>query len=100
MPRYASVLVLAVTAANAEAILSGRRAVEVRKTPPKRLPARAYLAVSGTAAVAGECVLGEPVGKGPEGTLLPIGEPKTYRRAKELKSFGLKKVPRSFRYID
>jgi predicted transcriptional regulator len=100
MPRYASSLVLSVTKANADAILSGRRAVEVRRVPPKRLPARAYLAVSGTAAVAGECVLGEPVGRNEDGTILPIAQAKAYRRARELKYFGLKKVPRSFRYLD
>lgn len=100
MPRFASRLVLAVTPENAEAILSGKRAVEVRRFPPKRVPARAYLAVTGTGAVAGECVLGEPVGTGPDGTLLPISAPKAYRRAKAIASFGLPKVPRSFRYLD
>ncbi len=68
MPRYASHLVLTVTPANAEAILTGKRAVDVRRFPPKRVPARAYLAVTGTGAVAGECVLGEPVGTGGGGT--------------------------------
>lgn len=99
MPRYASTLVLSVTAANAEAILAGKRAVDVRRFPPRRLPARAYLAVAGTRAVAGECVLGEPVGSGPDGTLLPIGAPKAYRRPRPIDSFGLAKVPRSFRYV-
>jgi predicted transcriptional regulator len=99
MPRYASRLVLAVSAANADAILSGKRAVDVRKIPPRRLPARAYLAVAGTGAIAGECVLGEPVGEGPDGTLLPVSEPRPYRRPKALADFGLKKVPRSFRYV-
>lgn len=99
MPRYASTLVLAVTPANAEAILTGKRAVEVRRFPPRRLPARAYLAVSGAAHVAGECVLGEPVGSGPDGVLLPIGSPKAYRRPRPIGDFGLEKVPRSFRYV-
>lgn len=99
MPRYASTLVLAVTQANADAILAGKRAVDVRRFPPKRLPARAYLAVTGTAAVAGECVLGEPVGKGPDGTLLPIAAPKAYRKPKKIDTLGLAKIPRSFRYL-
>jgi predicted transcriptional regulator len=99
MPRYASTLVLSVTPENADAILSGRRAVDVRRLPPRRLPARAYLAVSGTRAVHGECVLGEPVGSGPDGTLLPIAAPKAYRRPRPIGSYGLAKVPRSFRYL-
>lgn len=100
MPRYVSSLVLSVTPANADAILSGRRAIEVRKVPPKRLPAKAYLAVTGTASVAGECILGEPVGKNSDGTVLPVVDAKVYRRARELKHFGMKKAPRSFRYVD
>lgn len=100
MPRYQSRLVLAVTPANAEAILAGKRAVDVRRFAPKRLPARAYLAVTGTGAIAGECVLGEPVGSGPDGTLLPISEPRAYRRPKAIARLGLEKVPRSFRYLD
>ena len=99
VPRYASRLVLAVTPANADAILSGKRAVDVRRVPPRRLPARAYLAVTGTRSVRGECVLGEPVGSGPDGTLLPIARPKPYRRARPIDAFGLKRVPRSFRYV-
>lgn len=31
--------------------------------PPRRLPAKAYLAVVGTRSVVGECVLGPPVGQ-------------------------------------
>lgn len=100
MPRLVSTLVLAVTPANAAAILSGKRAVEVRRFPPKRVPARAYLAVAGTRVVAGECVLGEPVGKSPDGTILPISAPKAYRRPKPIARLGLAKVPRSFRYLD
>lgn len=99
MPKYASTLVLVVTPANADAILSGKRAVDVRRVPPRRLPARAYLAVSGTRSVRGECVLGEPVGSGPDGTLLPIAAPKAYRRARPIDAYGLRKVPRSFRYL-
>lgn len=99
MSRYASSLVLTVTQANAEAILAGKRAVDVRTRPPSRLPARAYLAVAGTGTVAGECVLGEPVGKGADGTLLPIAAPKAYRRPRPIAAFGFARVPRSFRYI-
>lgn len=97
--RVASTLAIAVTPANAEAILAGRRAVDVRRFPPKRLPARAYLAVVGARAVVGECVLGEPVGKGPDGTLLPISAAKAYRRPKPIEHVGLAAVPRSFRYV-
>ncbi len=99
MPRYASALVLTVTPANADAILAGKRAVDVRRFPPRRLPARAYLAVTGTRSVRGECVLGEAVGSGPDGALLPIEQPKPYRRPRPIGAFGLKRVPRSFRYV-
>jgi predicted transcriptional regulator len=99
MPRVEASLVLAVTSENAAAILAGKRAVDVRRFPPKRLPARAYLAVTGTAAVHGECVLGEPVGTSKDGTLIPIGSPKAYRKPKPIDEFGLAKVPRSFRYV-
>ncbi len=100
MARFASHIVLTVTPANAEAILNGKRAVDVRRFPPRRLPARAYLAVAGTGAITGECVLGEPVGTGPDGTLLPISNPRAYRHPKSLESVGLARVPRSFRYVD
>jgi predicted transcriptional regulator len=99
MSKYESHLVLAVTRENADAILSGKRAVDVRRFPPRRLPARAYLAVTGTGAIHGECVLGEPVGSSADGTLLPIAAPKTYRRPKPIVAFGLEKIPRSFRYL-
>lgn len=99
MPKLASSLVLATTAANAEAILAGKRAVDVRRIPPKRLPARAYLAVTGTRAVHGECVLGEAVGTSRDGTLLAIASPKAYRKPRPIDEFGLTKVPRSFRYL-
>jgi predicted transcriptional regulator len=97
--KYESHLVLAVSRENADAILTGKRAVDVRRFPPRRLPARVYLAVTGTAAVHGECVLGEPVGSSPDGTLLPIASPRPYRRPKPIAAFGLEKVPRSFRYL-
>ena len=69
------------------------RMAAVRGTAP------AYLAVSGTASVHGECVLGEPVGASADGTLLPIAAPKAYRRPKPIDAFGVAKVPRSFRYL-
>ena len=100
MPKLAASLVLAVTAENAAAILAGKRAVDVRRFAPKRLPARAYLAVAGTRAVHGECILGEPVGTSKDGSLIPIGAPKTYRKPRPIDEFGLAKVPRSFRYLD
>ena len=53
-----SALVLATTAENAEALLSGERDRDHRRFPPKKLPARAYLAVVGTASIVGECQLG------------------------------------------
>ncbi|TMD61069.1 MAG: hypothetical protein E6I87_04290 [Chloroflexi bacterium] len=99
MPKYESHLILAVTRENADAILSGKRAVDVRRFPPRRLPARAYLAITGTGAVHGECVLGEPVGSGADGTLLPIASPKAYRRPRPIDAFGIDKIPRSFRYV-
>jgi len=49
-----SAIVLATTAENAEALLSGKRDRDHRRVPPKRLPARAYLAVVGTGSVVGE----------------------------------------------
>ena len=48
-----SAIVLATTAENAEALLSGKRDRDHRRIPPKRLPARAYLAVVGTGSVVG-----------------------------------------------
>ena len=53
-----SAIVLATTAENAEALLSGERDRDHRRFPPKKLPARAYLAVVGTGSVVGECTLG------------------------------------------
>jgi len=47
-------IVLAIHAENAEAILTGRARFEHRTLPPKRLPARAYLAVVELHAVVGE----------------------------------------------
>jgi len=47
-----SAIVLATTAENAAALLSGERDRDHRRFPPKRLPARAYLAVVGTGRMA------------------------------------------------
>ena len=99
MSKFESHLVLAVTRENADAILSGKRAVDVRRVAPKRLPARAYLAITGTGAVHGECALGEPVGSSPDGVLIPIASPKAYRRPRRIDAYGLAKIPRSFRYV-
>lgn len=92
------VIVLAVTQENADAILAGERRFDHRRVPPKRLPARAYLAVSG-AGVIGECVLGAPERETPEGWALPVSRPRRYRSARDLARFGLTKTPRSFRYV-
>ena len=91
-------LVLAITAKNADAILDGKRRFDHRRLPPKRLPARAYLAVSGEGIV-GECELGAPERKTEEGWALPVSKPRRYRAARDLARFGLTKTPRSFRYI-
>lgn len=91
-------IVLAVTAENAEAILDGKRRFDHRHLAPKRLPARAFLAVSGEGIV-GECELGAPERKTAEGWALPIARPRRYRAARELARFGLARTPRSFRYV-
>lgn len=91
-------IVLAVTADNAEAILDGKRRFDHRKVAPKRLPARAYLAVSG-AGIVGECDLGAPERKTAEGWALPIARPRRYRAARDLARYGLAKTPRSFQYV-
>ena len=92
-------LVLAVTAANADAILDGRRRFDRRARRPARLPARAYLAVTGAGAVVGQCDLGEPERRSDDGWALPISRPKRYRTPRPLTEFGLTKTPRSFRYV-
>jgi predicted transcriptional regulator len=96
----ARAIVLATTAANAEAILSGERETDHRRFPPKELPARAYLAVVGTGAVIGECHLGSPERNTAKGWALPITRVRRYRTPKPVTEFGLSKIPRSFRYID
>lgn len=92
-------LVLAISAENADAILDGTRTSDRRSRPPKQLPARAYLAVPGVGVV-GECELSEAERKGNDGWLLPVTNPKRYARPRMLERFGLKKTPRSFRYVE
>ena len=91
-------LILAISAAGADAILSGTRRTEARRHPPRRLPARAYLAVTGTGTVVGECELGVPTKEGAEGWLMPVSRPKRYRAPRPVTAYGLAKIPRSFRY--
>lgn len=91
-------IVLAVTADNADAILEGKRRFDHRRLVPKRLPARAYLAVSGTGVV-GECELGPPDRRSDAGWALPIANPRRYRAARPLERYGLSRTPRSFRYV-
>jgi len=69
-----SALVLAVTAANAESLLSGERDRDHRRIPPKKLPARAYLAVVGTGSVVGECRLGAAERHTAKGWALPVSQ--------------------------
>ena len=95
----AAAIVLAIRAQNADAILSGERDTELRRIPPKRLPARAYLAVVGIASVVGECELGSAVRKTAKGWALPVSRPRRYRTPRKVSDFGLTKVPRSFRYV-
>ena len=94
-----SAIVLATTAENAEALLSGERDRDHRRFPPKKLPARAYLAVVGTGSVVGECELGAPTRKSAQGWALPVTKPRRYRAPRALSEFGLEKIPRSFRYV-
>jgi predicted transcriptional regulator len=95
-----SALVLATTAENAEAILSGDRDRDHRRFPPKRLPARAYLAVVGTASVVGECELGAAESHTAKGWALPVSKPRRYRKPRPIGDFGIAKIPRSFRYVE
>ncbi len=92
-------IVLAIRAENADALLDGITSTEHRTLPPKRLPARAYLAVVGTGAVVGECVLGPATGRGKAGWALPVTQARRYRRPRPVGEYGLAKVPRSFRYV-
>ena len=95
-----SALVLATTAENAEALLSGERDRDHRRFPPKKLPARAYLAVVGTASIVGECQLGAAERHTAKGWALPVSKPRRYRKPRPVAAFGLSKIPRSFRYVE
>jgi predicted transcriptional regulator len=92
-------IVLAIHADHADAILDGTARFEHRARPPKRLPARAYLAVVEERAIVGECDLGAPTRHSAKGWALPVTRPRRYRAPRRLSDFGLAKVPRSFRYV-
>jgi len=92
-------LVLAITAEHADALLDGTRDADHRTMPPAKLPAKAYLAVVGTGAVVGECVLAERGAKTKDGWRLSVTNAKRYRRPRPIADYGLAKVPRSFRYL-
>ena len=93
-------IVLAIRAGHADAILDGTARFEHRSVPPKRLPARAYLAVVGERAVVGECELGAPTRRSARGWAMPVTKPRRYRAPRPLSEFGLEKIPRSFRYVE
>lgn len=93
-------LVLAISAEHADALLDGARDADHRTLPPARLPARAYLAVVGTRTVVGECTLGEKTTRTKDGWTLPVTNARRYRKAKSITSFGLARIPRSFRYVE
>ena len=93
-------IVLAIHADHADAILNGTARFEHRALPPKRLPARAYLAVVEERAVIGHCDLGTPTRKSAKGWALPVTNPRRYRAPRPLSEFGLEKIPRSFRYVE
>jgi hypothetical protein len=90
--------VLAIGQEGADAILTGARKSDQRARPPKKLPARAYLAVAGVGVV-GECDLGEPEQRSDDGWRIPVSRPRRYARPRPLGRFGLSKTPRSFRYL-
>jgi predicted transcriptional regulator len=92
-------IVLAISAENADAILDGSRDADHRTVPPTKLPAKAYLAVVGTRAVVGECVITERAGKTKAGWRLPVTNAKRYRTPKPITDYGLARIPRSFRYL-
>jgi predicted transcriptional regulator len=92
-------IVLAITAEHADAILAGTAKFHHRPIAPKRLPAKAYLAVVGAAAVVGECELEAPTRRSAKGWALPVRRPRRYRSPRPLAEFGLAKTPRSFRYV-
>ena len=93
-------IILAIRAEHADAILDGTARFEHRSVPPKRLPARAYLAVVEERAVIGECELGAPTRKTAQGWALPVTKPRRYRAPRPLSEFGLAKIPRSFVYVE
>src|SRR5437867_2508009 len=93
-------IVLAIRQENADAILDGTRDADHRALPPKRLPARAYLAVVGSGTIVGECVLGKPSARTAKGWTLPVTRVRRYRKPRPIGDFGLTKTPRSFRYVD
>ncbi|MEP7003949.1 MAG: hypothetical protein ABI888_05355 [Chloroflexota bacterium] len=93
-------IVLAIHAEHAYAILDGTARFEHRSVPPRRLPARAYLAVVEERAIVGECELGAPTRRSAQGWALPVTRPRRYRAPRPLSDFGLTKVPRSFRYLE
>jgi len=93
-------IILAIHADHADAILDGTARFEHRTLPPKRLPARAYLAVVEERAIVGECDLGTPTRRSTKGWALPVTRPRRYRAQRPLSDFGLAKIPRSFRYIE
>ena len=92
-------IVLAIRPERAAELLDGKRRVEHRRVPPRRLPAVAYLAVSGTGTVVGECRLGPPERQTSEGWALPVSTPKRYARPRPLSAYGLERMPRSFSYV-
>ena len=92
-------LVLAIKEEHAEALFDGSSDADHRTLPPARLPAKAYLAVVGTGTVVGECVLGEKAGRTKAGWTLPVTKARRYRTPKPVTEFGLKRIPRSFRYV-
>src|SRR5437762_2463126 len=91
-------IVLAIHADRANAILDGTALFEHRTVPPKRLPARAYLAVVEERAIVGECDLGAPTRRSAKGWALPVTKPRRYRAPRPLSDFGLAKIPRSLQY--
>jgi predicted transcriptional regulator len=91
-------LVLAIAADRADSILDGKLHADRRTRPPRRLPARAYLAVP-QVGVVGECVLAVPERHTDAGWLIPVSDPKRYAHPKPLSVYGLAKTPRSFRYL-
>jgi predicted transcriptional regulator len=92
-------IVLAIHADHADAILAGTARFEHRTVPPKRLPARAYLAVVEERAIVGECDLGAPTRRSAKGWALRVTKPRRYRAPRPLSDFGLAKIPRSFQYV-